>query len=138
MKALFVIFNLTNGFFLGALVAGLTLPKQTGLEGGAIVFLYSIIGAVIGLTLGLILINKIKLALLKKITIGLIIFNIIFVAWIIFQVLSNLHEKEPMQKPPQRKTDPVTEPTGFLLPKNNEQTEAGLGMAISDFYDRRI
>lgn len=138
MKALFVIFSLTNGFFLGALVGGLTLPKQTGMEGGAVIFIYGIIGAIIGITLSLIFMNKFKPALLKKITIIIILFNVIYIIWIIVRVLSDFPEPERQQNPPQQKTEPVIEPAMFLLPQNNEQTEAGLGVAKTDFYDRRV
>jgi len=138
MKALFVIFSLTGGFFSGALVAGLTLPKQTGLEGGAVVLVYGVIGVIIGIALSLIFMNKIKPALLKKITIGLIIFNFFFIAWIVFKVISALPETEQQQNPPHQKTQPIVEPAMFLLPQNYEKTEVGLGMAKHDFYDKRV
>lgn len=138
MKALFVIFSLAGGFFSGALIAGLTLPKQTGLEGGAVVFVYGVIGAIIGIALALIFMNKIKPSLLKKITIGLIIFNFFFIAWIIFKVISALPEPERQQNPPQQKTQPIIEPAMFLPPQNTEQTEMGLGMAKPDFYNNRV
>jgi len=138
MKALFVTFSLTAGFFLGALVAGLTLPKQTGMEGGAVIFIYAIIGAIIGITISLIFMNKFKPALLKKITIIIILFNVLFIIWIVIRVLSDFPGQERPQNPPQRKTKPVIEPAMFLLPQNNEQSETWLGMATTNFYDTRV
>jgi len=138
MKALFVIFSLPAGFFLGALSAGLTLPKQTGMEGGAVIFIYAIIGAIIGITLSLIFMNKFKPALLKKITIITILFSILFIIWIIIRVLSDFPGQERPQNPPQQKTEPIIEPAMFLLFQNNGQTELGLGLAKTDFYDRRV
>lgn len=136
MKALFLFFSLTGGFFSGALVAGLTLPKQTGLEGGAVVFGYGVIGAIIGITLAVIFMNRINPALLKKITVVLIIFNLFFIAWIIFRIVSNLPEPERQQNPPQQKTEPIIEPAMLYLPQNDEQTEMGLGFAKPDFYSK--
>jgi hypothetical protein len=138
MKALFVIFSLPAGFFFGALVAGLTLPKQTGMQGGAVIFIYAIIGAIIGITLSLIFMNKFKPALLKKITIIIILFNVLFIIWIILRVLSDLPGQERPQNSPQQKTEPIIEPIMLLLPQNNGQTEMGLGLAKTNFYHRRV
>lgn len=138
MKALFIIFTLTGSFFSGALIAGITLPKQTGLEGGAIVLFYGLIGAIIGIALTVIFINKIKPVFLKKITIGLIIFNFFFIAWIIFRITSNLSEPEPQQNSPQQNPQPVVEPAMFLPDQKADQTEIGLGMAKPDFYSNRV
>lgn len=118
MKALFIIFSLTGGFFFGALVAGLTLPKQTGLEGGAVVFGYGVIGAIIVITLAVIFMKRIKPVLLKKITVGLIILNFFFIAWIIFRVVSILPEPEQQQNPPQQKTEPIIEPAMLFFHHN--------------------
>jgi len=118
MKALFVIFSLTGGFFSGALVAGLTLPKQTAMEGGAVIFIYGIIGAIIGITIPLIFMNRIKPALLKKLTIIIILFNVLYFIWIIMQVLSDFPGQERPQNPPRPKTEPIIEPSMFLLPQN--------------------
>jgi hypothetical protein len=138
VKALFVIFSLTGGFFSGALVAGLTLPKQTGMEGGAIIFIYAIIGAIIGITLSLVFMNKIKPALLKKITIIIILFNVIYFIWIIMRVLSDFPGQERPQNPPRQKTEPINEPAMFLVPQNYDKTETWRGMAKLDFYDRGV
>jgi hypothetical protein len=138
MKALFVIFSLTGGFFFGALIGSATVYKAAGLAGGATVFIYGIAGIIIALILTLVFFNKMKPVLLKRITIILIILNIIYISWIIVRIQASLPEQEPQQKPPLEQTEPVITPVMFLLPQKNEQTEMGLGMAKPDFYNKRV
>ena len=120
MKALFIIFSVISGFFLGALIGSAMVPKNAGLAGGATVFVYGIIGVIIGLTLALVFMNKNKPVLLKKITITFILLNIIYIVWIIYLIQATAPKEEPQRKPLPEKTEPVTAPATFFYLQDNE------------------
>ena len=137
MKILFIIFSTTTGFFTGALAGSALISKNSGLAGGASVLMYGTAGLVILLILAVVLMNKIKPVTLKKVTIVLILFNIIYIIWIVVRVQSTINDGDPNKKIPQEKTDTVVASASFFYTQQNEQSEIGLGMAAPDFYNKR-
>ena len=140
MKIFFIVITLISGFFLGIFTGGIAVPKNSGLAGGATVLGYGVIGGIIALTLAIIFVKKIEPKLLKKITIFLLILNLIPLIWIIYKFNTNRSIEDPV---PQRRT--VT-PTLMLSSlsfsniskKQNENFDMGLGMVKPNFYKKRI
>ncbi len=140
MKTLFVILTLLSGFFLGAFIGGIAVPKDSGLAGGAIVLGYGVMGGVIALILAIIFVKKIKPTLLKKIIIVLLILNLFPLGWMIYKFKTNRSDEEPILN---RKTLPPAIMLGTLSSANiskkqYENDEFGLGMARPDFYNKGV
>lgn len=136
MKILFIIFSSIAGFIAGLFIGGISLSGNEGLAGSAVVLSYGILGFLIVLLLSLFLIKKIKINLLKKMTIILIAISVIGIGWLIVRIQTNIPE-EPQKKNLKPITEPVTAPASLYLPEKNEAAEMGLGMAKPDFFNKR-
>ena len=142
MKIFFVLISSLTGFFIGGLLGSLTLPKESGLAGGATVLFYGLIGLVIAIIVSIFLIKKIERKLLKKITIILVLLNLIPIGWIIYRVVSQSTQIKNEEQP--KKLTP-TEISGSLISlilnlsqKSYNNTEMGLGMVKPDFYNKKV
>lgn len=141
MKIFFVFISSLTGFFIGSFLASATLPKESGLAGGPTILFYGLIGLVISIIVSIFLIKKIERQLLKKITIILVILNLIPIGWIIYRVVSQTTQIKQEEQP--KKLTP-TEISGSLISlilkpsqKSYNNTEMGLGMVKPDFYNKK-
>ncbi|QQS35952.1 MAG: hypothetical protein IPM56_17195 [Ignavibacteriales bacterium] len=136
MKILFVFLSAITGFFIAAVIGGLTQSREAGLAGGAAVFLYSIAGFVIGIIISVMLIQKIKPEVLKKILIILAVINLMFFGWMIVRVMSVSSAFE------HRENSEINyasiKPALSFVSKIKSNGDMGLGMAKPDFYNKRI
>lgn len=142
MRIIFILISSLTGFFIGSFLGSAALPKGIGLAGGATVLMYGFIGLIIVLLIALFLIKKIEQQLLKKITIILILLNLLPIGWIIFRTFSQA-EQTPNDIKPKKLTP--TEIRGSLISldlinsiKKTNNTEVGLGMVKPDFYNKKV
>ncbi len=136
MKILFVILSAITGIFIGASIAGLTLQRDAGLAGGAAVFLFSIAGFVVGIVISVMVIQKVKPEVLKKLIIVLAVINLLFFGWTIVRVMSASSAFD------HRGNSEINyasiKPLISFVNQKKSNDEMGLGMAKPDFFNKRV
>lgn len=132
-----MVLSVFTGFFLGILTGVLSLQENSGLAGGAIIFMGGLIGAGLGLIASLFFMNKISGRRLRTTLWVLTLLNLLPLGWVAYRLLTREDTPAPIENRPTTSSLPKTA-LALNTYQNNQEEEMGLGMARPNFFEKKV